>query len=419
MRATSCSRAAARRQIADVLGLDAQDQSRFATAVSEIARNAFQYAGGGRAEFGIEDTPTRMLTVRLTDRGPGIARSRGHPRRPLRLTHRHGTSASAARGGSRTTSRSVGARTGHDGRARQAHPQPVPTNRADDRRSRSRPNSTAAATSTSVRSFSEQNQELMRSLEETRGRQVEIERLNRELEETNRGVVALYMELDERALDLARRRDMKSRILSDISHEVRTPLNAILNISRLLMDRMDGDLTPEQERQIRMIRDSRDDGHRARRRSAGARQDGGRQDARARLDVFPRRSVRRAARHVPPAGYLGRRVALVFEDVAHIPELQTDEGKIGQILRNLISNALKFTERGEIRVKAALRDDDVIVFTVTDTGIGIAPENHDLIFQEFSQIENPFQRRSAGRGPRVAAVPEARDLSRRQPHGHE
>ena len=102
----------------------------------------------------------------------------------------------------------------------------------------------------------EQNKELMRSLEETRGRQVEIERLNRELEETNRGVVALYMELDERALDLARTADMKSRILSDISHEVRTPLNAILNISRLLMNRMDGDLSAEQERQIRMIRDS-------------------------------------------------------------------------------------------------------------------------------------------------------------------
>ncbi len=96
----------------------------------------------------------------------------------------------------------------------------------------------------------------MRILEETRGRQVEIERLNRELEETNRGVVALYMEVDERALDLARTADMKSRILSDISHEVRTPLNAILNISRLLMDRMDGDLSAEQERQIRMIRDS-------------------------------------------------------------------------------------------------------------------------------------------------------------------
>ena len=91
-------------------------------------------------------------------------------------------------------------------------------------------------------------------------------------------------------------------------------------------------------------------------------------------------------------------VSVVFEDVGHLPELQTDEGKIGQILRNLISNALKFTERGEIRVKAAPRDDDVIVFTVTDTGIGIAPENHDLIFQEFSQIENPFQRRSAGAG---------------------
>ncbi len=384
------------RQIADVLGLDPQDQSRFATAVSEIARNAFQYAGGGRAEFGIEDTPIRMLTVRLTDRGPGIGDLKAI------LDGRYVSHTGMGVG-------IIGARRLTDQFEIRSAPGQGTTivlgKRIPSRSPRIAP-ITAAQVSAKLQTggdldlgqeLREQNKELMRSLEETRGRQVEIERLNRELEETNRGVVALYMELDERALDLARTADMKSRILSDISHEVRTPLNAILNISRLLMNRMDGDLSAEQERQIRMIRDSAmtvtelvSDLLELARMEAGK--------TLARVSTFSLGDLFAGLRGMFRPLATSDAVSVVFEDVGHIPELQTDEGKIGQILRNLISNALKFTERGEIRVKAALRDGDVIVFTVTDTGIGIAPENHDLVFQEFSQIENPFQRRSAGAG---------------------
>ncbi len=384
------------RQIADVLGLDAQDQSRFATAVSEIARNAFQYAGGGRAEFGIEDTPIRMLTVRLTDQGPGIADLRAI------LDGRYVSHTGMGVGIS-------GARRLTDHFEIRSAPGQGTTvvlgKRIPSRSPRIAP-MTATQVSAKLQTGSdldfgqelrEQNKELMRSLEETRGRQVEIERLNRELEETNRGVVALYMELDERALDLARTADMKSRILSDISHEVRTPLNAILNISRLLMDRMDGDLSAEQERQIRMIRDSAmtvtelvSDLLELARMEAGK--------TLARVSTFSLGDLFAGLRGMFRPLATSDAVSVVFEEVGDIPALQTDEGKIGQILRNLISNALKFTERGEIRVGAALRDDDVIVFTVTDTGIGIAPENHELIFQEFRQIENPLQRRSAGAG---------------------
>jgi len=384
------------RQIADVLGLDAQDQSRIATAVSEIARNAFQYAGGGRAEFGIEDAPIRMLMIRVTDRGPGISDLQAI------LDGRYMSHTGMGVG-------IIGARrlTDHfEIRSAPGQGTTVVLGKRIPLRSPRIAPMTAAQVSAKLQTVGdldigqelrEQNKELMRSLEETRGRQVEIERLNRELEETNRGVVALYMELDERALDLARSADMKSRILSDISHEVRTPLNAILNISRLLLDHMDGDLTAEQEKQIRMIRDSAltvtdlvNDLLELARMEAGKTV--------ARVSTFSLGDLFAGLRGMFRPLATSDAVSVVLEDVAHIPELHTDEGKIGQILRNLISNALKFTERGEIRVKASLRNDDVIVFTVTDTGIGIAPENHDLIFQEFSQIENPFQRSSAGAG---------------------
>jgi DNA-binding response OmpR family regulator len=92
-------------------------------------------------------------------------------------------------------------------------------------------------------------------------------------------------------------------------------------------------------------------------------------------------------------------VALVFEPVDGVPLMMTDEGKVSQILRNFISNALKFTERGEIRVRASVTDDgQAVAFSVSDTGIGIAPEDQARIFEEFTQIDNPLQRKVKGTG---------------------
>ena len=89
---------------------------------------------------------------------------------------------------------------------------------------------------------------------------------------------------------------------------------------------------------------------------------------------------------------------LIFEPVDHLPRMYSDEGKVSQILRNFISNSLKFTERGEIRVSASLAGDGEVRFTVSDTGIGIAPTDLDLIFQEFGQVDHPIQKRVRGTG---------------------
>ena len=293
------------RQIAGVLGLEPQDQSRLATAVSEIARNAFQYAGGGMVEFLIGQTP-EMLMVRITDRGPGIAdvaaildgRYVSHTGMGLgisgarRLTEHFEIISAPGQGTSVVLGRRIPRRS----------PRAAPMTAVD----------VAARLDASGLDFGqelqEQNQELMRSLQDARARQAEIERLNRELEETNRGVVALYMELDTRAVDLARSADMKSHILSDISHEVRTPLNAILNITRLLMDRMDGELTSEQEKQVRMIRDSAMTVTDLVTDLLELAPNGGRQDGGPGGGVLARRSLRglagdvSTARHVRPGG---------------------------------------------------------------------------------------------------------------------
>src|SRR5262249_3516680 len=92
-------------------------------------------------------------------------------------------------------------------------------------------------------------------------------------------------------------------------------------------------------------------------------------------------------------------VALVFEEPENIPPLYTDEAKVSQILRNFVSNALKFTEAGEVHVTArVLPDERAVAFAVADTGTGIAPDDQDRIFHEFTQIDSPLQRRVQGTG---------------------
>jgi signal transduction histidine kinase len=243
----------------------------------------------------------------------------------------------------------------------------------------------------------QQNQELLRVIQELRERQDEVERLNRELEETNRGVLALYAELDDRAADLKRASEMKSRFLSSISHELRTPLTSVVNIARLLIARTDGELSTEQERQVTLLRDS----------ALGlmemvndlldlAKIEAGKSTLR--LTEIPAGDMISALRGMFRPLVDASAVKLVFEDPDPALLLRTDEGKLSQVLRNFISNAVKFTAAGEVRITTRARDDDRVEFSVADTGIGIAPEDQGRIFEEFVQVEGHHQRKVKGTG---------------------
>jgi signal transduction histidine kinase/CheY-like chemotaxis protein len=244
----------------------------------------------------------------------------------------------------------------------------------------------------------QQNQELLKTLQELRARQEELELLNRELEDTNRGVVALYAELDERADYLRRASELKSKFLSNVSHEFRTPLNSIVSLARLLLDRLDGDLTNEQTKQIRYIESSaRDLQEMVNDLLDLAKVEAGKIRIRSkRFEVHELFSALKGM--LKPLLADNTSVDLVFEDADELAPLHTDEGKVSQILRNLISNAIKFTPRGQVKVSARIVEKHEVLFTVEDTGIGIAPENHETIFREFSQVENPLQEKYRGTG---------------------
>jgi signal transduction histidine kinase/ActR/RegA family two-component response regulator len=243
-----------------------------------------------------------------------------------------------------------------------------------------------------------QNHELLSALAELKARQDELLELTHELESTNRGVVALYAELDEKADHLRRADEMKSRFLSNMSHEFRTPLSSIRALSKLLLDRIDGPLTAEQEKQVSFILKGADD------------------LAELVNDLLDLAKIEAGKTEIRPVEFdvsemfgtlkgmlrpllVSDAVNLLFYIPHTLPLMRTDESKLSQILRNFISNALKFTEHGEVLVTAEINEgSDSITFSVKDTGLGIAKENQQLIFEEFSQVASHLQRGVKGTG---------------------
>ena len=386
------------RQIAWLLGFESQDQTRIATAVSEIARNAFTYAGGGRVEFAVEGrTAPQLFTVNIIDHGPGIAEL------PRILGGQYTSPTGMGIGilGARRLMDNFvitsGPGKGTVVTLTKILPRDIPAVTQE------RMNELVAALArqrprTPIEEIQQQNQELLRALEELRSREEELRRLNGELEDTNRGVVALYAELDEKADHLRRADEMKTRFLSNMSHEFRTPLNSIQALTRLLLERSDGDLTPEQVRQVEFIRKaSHDLTELVNDLLDLAKVEAGKIVVRP--TEFEAANLFGALRGMLRPLLVNESVALIFDDTSGVPPLLQDEAKVSQILRNFISNALKFTERGEVRVSAAFIDDgEAVAFSVADTGIGIAPEDQERIFQQFGQLENPLQRKVRGTG---------------------
>jgi signal transduction histidine kinase len=242
------------RQIAGLLGFDSQDQSRIATAVSEIARNAFNYAEGGAVEFCVEDEAAQQaLLIEVKDHGPGIAELESVLQGQYRSSTGMGLGIMGARRLMDVCEIKSSRESGTNVLMKKYLPKRVPAV-TTERLHEITGQLASESPQSPLEEIRQQNTELLRLLDELRRRQDDLERLNRELEDTNLGVIALYSELDEKATALRRADEMKSRFLSNMSHEFRTPLNSIMALSHLLLSRSDGDLTEEQEKQVGFIR---------------------------------------------------------------------------------------------------------------------------------------------------------------------
>ena len=376
------------RQISAALGFGLQDQVRVATAVSEVARALTQAGPGRRAAFAlVEDALQPQLEVTIGGGAP-VAPDDDQtlPEVAIVNAHRLMDTCTVQRVPGQPLCIVMG---------KNLPPQARPT------RGQILALTNELASSPEGSTFAEvqqQNQELMSTLAELRERQEDLLLLTRELEDTNRGIVALYAEIEEKAERLRRADEMKSRFLSNTSHELRTPLSSIRALAKLLLDRMDGELTVEQERQVKFIEVAAHDlSELVNDLLDLAKIEAGKVDL-LHAPVVPDNLFRVLKGTLLPL-VDGVKVEMVFDVADHVAPFESDEGKISQILRNFVSNAVKFTEQGVVRITAS--NDvaaDAVVFSVSDSGIGISLENLQLIFEEFSQIEHPLQRRSKGTG---------------------
>ncbi len=225
----------------------------------------------------------------------------------------------------------------------------------------------------------------------------ELALLREELETTNQGVVALYAELDDRAEQLKSVSELKSRFLSYVSHEFRTPLGAIRSITTLLLREMDGPLNDEQRKQVSFIQKSIVELS----EMVNDQLDLARLEA-GRITISPvwfeMVDLFTALRGMFKPILVNEDVTLVFEEPSGVTRMHSDDRKLAQILRNFISNALKFTPKGSVVVRAAAIDATTVEFSVTDTGIGVPAEFIEQIFQDFIQVDSTIQRRVRGSG---------------------
>ena len=247
-----------------------------------------------------------------------------------------------------------------------------------------RNNADLIATLDDVTSQKEQLLLLNGELQETnRGVMALYSELSDELEQTNRGVVALYRELDEKSEQLRAASESKDRFWANVSHELRTPLNSIIGLTRLLADPAGG-LDSEQLYQVDLIK-----------KASGtlltlvndlldvAKAESGQfviEPAEVRLPALLA-TLRGLTRPVAE----GKPVNVVVSADGAPATILTDEGALTAILRNLLSNAVKYTDEGEVRLTVTTVPGRVQI-EVCDTGTGIPEGQLERVFEEFYQV---------------------------------
>ncbi|GIF09543.1 sensor histidine kinase [Actinoplanes siamensis] len=396
------------REVARAVGLESQDQTRIATALSEVGRVLLGAGSETDVTFTVEPygVPTLQVTMAYSATG-------GTPRlaEQLQLVGRLVDTMEVDDEGAGTTVRMVR-------RLPLGAPALTPIRMDEIRASLAR-----HVPGSPLDELAVQNRQLIAALNEVRAQRDDLARLNAELEETNRGVmalyhqlsdeleetnrgvVALYAELDEKSVQLRAASEAKSRFLANVSHELRAPVTAIIGLGRLLTDSSSDQLTEEQSRQVELIRASASDLltlvngllDLAKAEAGRIEPNWSQVDLKA---VFGQlRGTLRPLATRPE-------VEFVVDEPA-VPTLRSDEVLLAQVLRNLLTNALKFTEAGSVRLSVRPVGDEV-EFVVADTGIGIPPQLQERIFEEFYQV--PGSKPVSGKGTGLG-LPYARRLA--------
>jgi signal transduction histidine kinase len=378
------------RELADGLGLDHQDQVRVATALSEVSRSAVTAGQTAVITFGADKT-SLVLIVTINGEPPaeGIVAAG-------RLMDTVVTDGQAIR----MTKRRPPNLTPDFHAVRERLAATLPESTLDELR---RNNQDLIVALEDLRRQKEQLLLLNAELQDTnRGVMALYSELSEELEQTNRGVVALYRELDEKSEQLRAASESKNRFWANVSHELRTPLNSITGLTRLLADPAGG-LDSEQLYQVGLIR-----------KSTGtlltlvndlldvAKAESGRFIIDPAEVSLPALLATLRGLTLPMAE--GKPLDVVVDAVGVPATVLTDEMALTAILRNLLSNAIKYTDSGEVRLTVRTGQGR-IELQISDTGTGIPAGQLERVFEEFYQVPG------ARRGGTGLGLPYARRLA--------
>jgi len=387
------------KRIAAWLDLSQLEQIRFATSVSELARNIYQYAGKGSFQFELVENASGQLsglTFIAEDHGPGIVAITSI----LDGSYVSPTGMGIGLRGAQRLMDDFDIQTSPAGTrirgCKTIHPPRLYPSSAQLRTIREQLQSDGVADP--YIELQVRGKELLLTTAELQSKQFELEATNLELENTNKGVVALYSELEKATDELRTASQSKSRFFANMTHEIRTPINIVENISKLLLKGVDGPLNPEQYKQVAFIRDA------ASELSELVNELLDLSEAESgRIEITP---VRFALSDFVEqlrqfTGALAQRYPNLAWEVlgaTHDVVLETDRHRLFQILRNLIGNAFKYTPNGKVSVRTYLPDEQSVEFLVEDTGIGIEAENHGKVFEEFLRVRNPAAPQIQGTG---------------------
>ncbi len=383
------------RVAAAAIGCDEPTQVRFATALSELGREALAHGARASAVFGLGDGSLQVAIERFpraalsgrSQTGMDAARklvgdvtvADGSDARTVTVTLRRALAPAMAQMSAATLRAAL---------ARTVVPTPLEEIRLENR--------DLIATLEELKANQEQLVHLNAELEETnRGVMAMYAQLADELEETNRGVVALYAELDDKTVRLNEASVAKSRFLANVSHELRSPVNSILGLSRLLLDPDAGASPEDQRKEVSLISGSAGELLRLVNELLDlAKAESGRLEPDiAPVDVAEVFSELRGA--LRPLVRPGVRLHV---EIPRLPPVQTDRTLLTQVVRNLLANAVKFTPQGTVSLTARQPTPMSLEITVTDTGVGIAAEDQPRIFEEFFQVRGPLQADQKGTG---------------------
>jgi signal transduction histidine kinase len=382
------------RRLAREMGFDSTTQIKITTAVSEVTRNIYEYAKSGAISLALAERGSDFgLQVTARDDGPGI--DEATLRSIMRGAYQSSSGLGVGLSGTRKLMDEFDVQTKLGEGTRVTLVKWMPRGLADDVKSRIeelRAHVGEDIEDSVVEELQQQNRDFVRILGELEDKREQLEKLNRQLNETNQ-------ELNEANSKLRELAEMKEEFLALTTHDLRSPLTVISGVISFFTSGRLGELSPEQKNMVTMMERNtqnlielvNDLLDASKLESGTMRLDLASFDVRSVIDELRETMLLPLARE--------KEIELIESFPPDLPLVEADRAKLRRILLNLLSNALKFTQKGgRVEISAKAQDDGRVLVSVSDTGVGIAPEDVARLFDKYEQTRSRATRGEKGTG---------------------